>query len=82
VEAQLNTFYGNMSVIRKRWYDSDGKLLRSAARRLDIRSRRRKKPDADFIDEPIPIYRRAENLPFDYSLRNAQSNKAMNRTRK
>ncbi len=68
VEAQLNTFYGNMSIIRERWYNREGKLLRSISRHLDLNSGKRRKPGKDFIDEPIPLYRSAENLPFHHLL--------------
>lgn len=81
MEAQLNTFYGNMSVIRERWYNAEGKLLRSASRYLDIRGGKRKKPDKDFIDEPIPFYRRAENLPFYRLLWTAQPKNRLQPTR-
>jgi hypothetical protein len=63
VDARLNTFYGNLSVIREKYYDDKGKLLRASTRYLDLQSGKPKK-SKDFIDEPIPIYLKAQDLPF------------------
>ncbi len=81
VEATLNTFYGEMSVFRERWYDREGKLLRSTAQYRDLRSRKRKKPGSasEFIDEPIPLYRSVKDLPFRHLLRRVPSDKGMRR---
>jgi hypothetical protein len=66
IHAQLNTFYGNMTVIRERFYDPKGKLLSSSQQFLDLDTQKKKKPGADgeFIDEPIPVYRTVKALPF------------------
>ena len=67
IHAQLNTFYGNMTVIRERLYDSKGKLLSSSQQFLDMETQKKKKPGEDgqeFIDEPITAYRTVKALPF------------------
>jgi len=66
IHARLNTFYGNMTVIRERFYDPKGKLLSSSQQFLDLDTQKKKKPGADgeFIDEPIPFYRTVKALPF------------------
>jgi len=66
IHARLNTFYGNMTVIRERFYDPKGKLLSSSQQFLDLDTQKKKKPGADgeFIDEPIPVYRTVKALPF------------------
>ena len=56
-----------MTVIRERFYDGQGKLLRSSRQFLDMETKKKKKPGEDgeeFIDEPIPIYRTVKALPF------------------
>lgn len=64
IDAQLNSFYGEVSVIRIRHYSERGGLLKSSSRHLDLQTRKPKKPDADFIDQPIPVYRNVSALPF------------------
>ena len=66
IHAELNTFYGNMTVIRERFYDPKGRLLSSSQQFLDLETKKRKKPgtDGEFIDEPIPAYRTVKALPF------------------
>ena len=63
IEARLNTFYGSVSVLRDRYYDTNGKLLKSTRRYLDIRTQKPVKK-ANFEDEPIPMYRKVTDLPF------------------
>ena len=64
IQAQLNTFYGNVSIARDKFYSADGKMLRSTTRYLDLKSKKPTEPTADFQDEPIPIYRNVRDLPF------------------
>ena len=63
ISARLNTFYGNVSVLRDRYYDTNGKLLKSTRRYLDIQTHKPVKT-ANFHDEPIPMYSNASALPF------------------
>jgi hypothetical protein len=67
IHAELGTFYGYMTVIRERFYDTKGRLLSSSQQFLDLETKKKKKPGADgveFIDEPIPVYRTIKALPF------------------
>ncbi|HEX4948260.1 MAG TPA: hypothetical protein VFZ34_16420 [Blastocatellia bacterium] len=64
IDANLNTFYGNMTVIRKRFYSVQGTLLKSSVQYLDLKTRTKKKPDDTFIDAPLPIYKNVTSLPF------------------
>lgn len=67
IHARLNTFYGNMTVIRERFYDLKGKLLSSSQQFLDLETQKEKKPGAngkEFIDQAIPVYRTVKALPF------------------
>jgi len=63
IHAQLNTFYGDISVVRNKFYNSNGKLLRTSTRYLDLQSKKSRKR-GDFQDEPIPVYRTVRSLPF------------------
>jgi hypothetical protein len=67
IHAELGAFYGNMTVIRERFYGSKGMLLGSSQQFLDLETKKEKRPGADgeeFIDEPIPVYRTVKALPF------------------
>jgi hypothetical protein len=63
IHAQLNTFYGNISAVRNKFYNSSGKLLRTSTRYLDLQSQKPRKR-GDFMDEPIPVYQTVRSLPF------------------
>jgi hypothetical protein len=63
IRVHLNTFHGNLSVIREKFYDGSGKLLRTSTRYLNLRSQKPTK-SRDFMDEPIPLYLKARDLPF------------------
>jgi hypothetical protein len=63
IHAQLNTFYGNISVVRNKFYNLSGKLLRTSTRYLDLQSQKPRKR-GDFMDEPIPVYIGVHDLPF------------------
>ena len=63
IQATLNTFYGDISVVRHRYYDSNGKLLKSTKNFLDLQTRKPKKP-VEFIENPIPVYLNVSGLPF------------------
>jgi hypothetical protein len=63
IEAQLNTFYGNVSILRDRYYDANRKQLKATERYLDLETRKPvKRPD--FMDNQIPMYSRVSTLPF------------------
>jgi hypothetical protein len=66
IHAQLNTFVspdGGLSVVRERFYGSNGGLLHTSTTYLDLHSQRPRKR-GDFMDEPIPVYLRVRDLPF------------------
>ncbi len=63
IKAQLNTFYGDVSVLRDRYYDANRKRLKATERYLDLETQKPvKRPD--FFDNPIPMYSRVSTLPF------------------
>jgi hypothetical protein len=74
VRARLNTFYGEMTVIRERLYDSKGRLLSSSQQFLDLKTQKKKKPGAGFQDDSFPLYRTVRALPF-YALLGKQAGK-------
>ena len=63
IQARLNTFAGNVSVLRDRYYDTNGKLLKSTRRYLDLQTHKPVKK-ADFHDDPIPMFSNTSALPF------------------
>jgi hypothetical protein len=63
IEAQLNTFYGNVSVLRDRYYDGNRKQLKATERFLDLETQKPiKRPE--FNNNSIPFYSRVSTLPF------------------
>jgi|SRR5262245_2389868 len=65
IHARLDTFYGNVTAIRERFYDSKGRRLSSSQQLLDLKTKKRKRPDVAFVDEPIPVYLTVKALPFN-----------------
>ena len=63
IHSQLNTFHGNVSVIKEKYFDTGGKVLRNTTRILDLKTRKPTKA-RDFMDQEITLYRRAQDLPF------------------
>jgi hypothetical protein len=63
IQARLNTFAGNVSVLRDRYYDTNGKLLKSTRRYLDLQTHKPVKK-ANFHDDPIPMFSNTSALPF------------------
>ena len=63
IDAQLNTFEGNVSVVRQRYYNSAGRLIKSTETFRDLETHKPRK-SADFMDNPIPIYLKVSDLPF------------------
>ncbi len=64
IQSRLNTFYGELTVRQEKFYSSEGKLLRTTKKYLDLNSQKPKKPGKDIQEFPIPVYRRVEDLPF------------------
>jgi hypothetical protein len=65
IRGQLNTFYGNVSVIRSQYYSASGKLLQSSTTYFDLTTHRRKRKPVDFFDQPVPVYPSVDRLPFN-----------------
>lgn len=63
LQSRLNTFHGNVTVIRNKFYDAEGKLLRTTTRYFDLHSQKPIRP-RDFMDDEIPVYLRVQDLPF------------------
>jgi hypothetical protein len=63
ISAQLNTFYGNLSIIRQLYFDKRGKLLKNTRQYVDLKTKRVKKP-SEFFDHSVPVYRNVQALPF------------------
>ncbi len=64
IHAELNTFYGNVSIIRDQWYDSTAKQLKATRKVLDLETRKPKKPFGDFMDQEVVAYKKVSDLPF------------------
>ena len=64
IKAQLNTFYGNMKVIRNLYFNKNGKLIKKTFQYRDLQTGKLKKPGDDFYDNEIKIYRNTKRLPF------------------
>lgn len=63
IQAQLNTFYGNLSIVRQLYFDKHGVLLKNTRQYLDLKTKRVKKP-GEFFDHSVPVYHNVSALPF------------------
>ena len=70
IDADLKTFYGNLSALRTLYFDKNGKLLRKSSKFYSIYTKKEIKPDRAFIDEEIYIYKKLSQLPFATLLKN------------
>lgn len=64
IDARLNTFYGELSVVRLQYFNAKGVLLKSTRKYLDLNTRKPKKPGGDFLDRDVPVYPNVRALPF------------------
>ena len=64
LEGQLNTFYGDVSIVRDQYFNARGKVLHSTKKFLDLQTQKPKKPPRDFYDNPVTLFRRASSFPF------------------
>jgi hypothetical protein len=69
IEADLRTFYGNISVVRNLYFDIKGRLLRKTTQFRDLQSNQPVKPNENFIDEKFEIFKTTAKLPFAFLLR-------------
>ncbi len=67
---RLNTFYGNVSVLRDTYLGCHGEEYRGTTRYLDLKTQQPKEASSDFIDQRAPLFKRVQNLPFDLKQRN------------
>jgi hypothetical protein len=65
IRGRLNTFYGNVSVIRSQYYSTTGKLLQSSTLYFDLTTQRRLRKPKEFFDQPVPVYLKVDHLPFN-----------------
>lgn len=64
VDAELQTFYGNMLVKRAWFYAPRAALLAKTEGFFDLHTGRVETPGQDFIDEKTPQFRNVKSLPF------------------
>ncbi|HEY8224644.1 MAG TPA: hypothetical protein VIG25_05150 [Pyrinomonadaceae bacterium] len=64
IQGRLNTFYGNVSVVRNRYFNSSGTRLSSTQRFLDLKTQKPTKKPSEYFDQPEPLYRKVSDLPF------------------
>jgi hypothetical protein len=64
VDSTLNTFYGDLSVECVWLYDRNGKTLDFRSAFYDLHTRKRVRPNRDFIDRVVPRYETVRRLPF------------------
>ena len=68
IHAQLNTFYGEASIIRDQFYDLNGKPIHSTRKVLDLKTQKPKTPKGDFMDQEVVVYKKVSDLPFSQLL--------------
>lgn len=64
IEADLRTFYGDISVQQDFYFDTSGRLLRKRTRYRDLKTNKPKKAPIDFFDDEVRIYKSVKKLPF------------------
>lgn len=65
-ESTLNTFHGEITVIRQDYYNSKGILLKGTTHCKDLKTQK-SKPCGQYQEQPIPSFMSVNKLPF-YSL--------------
>lgn len=63
VEGRLNTFFGDVSLIRNQYFNQRGELVRKTTKVLDLYTQKPKKT-TEYMDQEVPVYRKVEELPF------------------
>jgi len=69
INAQLKMFHDEMSFIREQFYDRKGVLIAGSTTTCSLKTGRAKKPDNDFVPNPLPVYETTDRLPFYQALR-------------
>ena len=72
VNTEMRTFNGDYIIIRAKYFNKRGKLLKQTAKYLDLSTKKPKKPTAEMLDEDSDFfkteyYKKVSSLPF-YSL--------------
>ncbi len=62
-DSTLNTFYGDITVIRQDYYSSKGILLKGTTHCKDLKTQK-SKPCGQYQEQPIPSYKNVSQLPF------------------
>jgi hypothetical protein len=61
----LNTTHGRVSMSRETLFGCQGEELKATEQFVDLGTKHKKKrPGDDFVDEPSPVFKRIEELPF------------------
>jgi hypothetical protein len=71
IEARLNTFYGRVSAVREKFYGKRGELLQASEHIYRLGTKRKVRPGGagEFLDQPIPVYKTTQELPFQHLLK-------------
>ena len=69
INAQLKMFHDEMTFIREQFYDRKGVLIAGSTTTCSLKTGRAKKPDDDFVPNPLPVYETTDRLPFYQALR-------------
>ena len=64
LEAQLNTFYGDVSVVRNQYFNNAGVRISSSERILDLETQKPAKKPTDYFDQPVTVFKKVSELPF------------------
>lgn len=64
IEAQLNTFYGDVSVVRNQYFNNAGARISSSERILDLKTQKPVKKPANYFDQPVTVFKKVADLPF------------------
>lgn len=63
IASTLNTFAGDITVIRNDYYSSKGKFLKGTTHCQDLKTQQTK-ACGNFQDQPAPMYQKVSQLPF------------------
>lgn len=64
IEAQLNTFYGDVSVVRNQYFNNAGARISNSERILDLKTQKPVKKPANYFDQPVTVFKNVADLPF------------------
>lgn len=68
LDAELNTFYGDVTVKRTRSFSETGRLLQSTTKYFDLKSQKPIKEPKDFYNKPVAVFTNVGRLPFSHLL--------------